>query len=259
MNSFSETVKHILKYYIYALVDPRNNEVFYIGKGCNDRVFQHEKEEDPDRSPKKLQRIDSIKKSNLSATKLIILYGLSEQEAFAAEAALINFINFIEPNKLTNIVSGNHAKPVITTEEAELFLGAKPLTSDEIKHNLLIIKINSLYKHDMTDKEIMDSARGHWVINTDNAYKAEFLLAVYKGIVVGVYENMRWYSSGEQTSFYPRLSEENLSLKNRKYCTCSPVLNSEYNNRNIGDIVKDSQNPVSYIWKKDCQPIQQHI
>ena len=27
--------------YVYALVDPNNKEIFYIGKGKENRVFQH--------------------------------------------------------------------------------------------------------------------------------------------------------------------------------------------------------------------------
>ncbi len=250
MKGFSDTVKRKLKYYVYALMDPRNNEVFYIGKGTDDRVFQHEAEKDADAESNKHRRIHDIEKAGKSVKKIVILHGLTEDGALAAEAALINFVDYAVPNKLTNIVSGHHAESVMTVEEIERFYGAETLMLDDIHHNLLIIKINSSYNYNMDDTEIMDCARGHWVINTENAAKADYLLAVYHGIIVGVYENMQWYSSGEKTSFYPRLSEENLQLKNRKYCTCSPVLNSQYLNKNIGNIIKESQNPVSYIWKK---------
>ena len=46
MNGFSEKVKQKLGYYVYALVDPRDNKIFYIGKGINNRIFQHEEKLD---------------------------------------------------------------------------------------------------------------------------------------------------------------------------------------------------------------------
>ena len=35
MNGFSDKVKQKLGYYVYALADPRDNKIFYIGKGIN--------------------------------------------------------------------------------------------------------------------------------------------------------------------------------------------------------------------------------
>ena len=32
------------KYYVYALIDPINSLPFYIGKGCNNRAWQHLKD-----------------------------------------------------------------------------------------------------------------------------------------------------------------------------------------------------------------------
>lgn len=38
---FSQSVIEKLKYYVYLLQDPRDNSVFYVGKGVGNRVFQH--------------------------------------------------------------------------------------------------------------------------------------------------------------------------------------------------------------------------
>ena len=32
-----------MNYYVYRLIDPRNGETFYVGKGKGNRVFQHMK------------------------------------------------------------------------------------------------------------------------------------------------------------------------------------------------------------------------
>lgn len=250
MNSFSDITKQKLQYYVYALIDPRNNEIFYVGKGINDRVFQHEWEKETAIESEKHLRINAIKESGNAVKKVILLYGLTEESAFASESALINLLNYTEHHKLTNIMSGHHAEPVMTVEEFELFHGAELLTEKDIQHNLLVIKINALYEHGMSDDEIKDCARGHWVINIKNASKADYLVAVYHGIVVGVYENMQWYPSGKQTEFYPYLSEKTLAMTKRKYCTCTSVPESKYLGKNISALVKTAQNPISYIWGK---------
>ena len=92
MNGFSDKVKQKLGYYVYALADPRDNKIFYIGKGINNRIFQHEEKLD---NSNKSNRIKEILSSGNKIKKLIISYGLSEKEAFVAESALINIINYI--------------------------------------------------------------------------------------------------------------------------------------------------------------------
>ena len=83
--------------------------------------------------------------------------------------------------------------------------GAEILSKEDIFRNLLIVKINSLYKYDMSDSQVMECARGHWIIDTKRAENCDYLIAVNHGLIVGVYENMKWYSSGVETPFYPRL------------------------------------------------------
>lgn len=41
LQSFPPEVADKLKTYVYRLIDPRNGETFYVGKGKGDRVFAH--------------------------------------------------------------------------------------------------------------------------------------------------------------------------------------------------------------------------
>ena len=39
---FKTSVIEALQYYVYCLVDPRSNKIFYIGKGHDNRIFKSE-------------------------------------------------------------------------------------------------------------------------------------------------------------------------------------------------------------------------
>jgi uncharacterized protein len=39
INKFSSEIIRKLKNYVYIYTDPENNEIFYVGKGKGDRVF----------------------------------------------------------------------------------------------------------------------------------------------------------------------------------------------------------------------------
>lgn len=43
IKAFPEEVISKMNYYVYRLIDPRNGETFYVGKGKGNRVFQHMK------------------------------------------------------------------------------------------------------------------------------------------------------------------------------------------------------------------------
>ena len=94
------------EFYIYCLVDIRNDkdEIFYIGKGKGQRVFNHEKaafnkklelllESEDKTEDLKINKIRAIKAEGFTINKVILNYWLSEREAFASENTLINLFN----------------------------------------------------------------------------------------------------------------------------------------------------------------------
>ena len=197
MKIFSEKALQSLNgYYVYALIDPRTDKVFYIGKGVGNRVFNHEVEgnKSPDSEKIKLQTISSIENAGLNVKRVIVNWGLTESEAFVAEASLINLLNFTSDIKLSNIVAGHHVHESLTVEDFELRFGAEHLKEEDIKHNILVIKINRLFHWNMTQKELYDATRGNWKVSISRVRREiDYVFAVYNQLVVAVYKPDEWH------------------------------------------------------------------
>ncbi len=88
-------------YYVYELIDPFNNEVFYVGKGTGNRVLDHNHLEISEKG----RRIKSIQEKGGVHIQLIIGRFDTESEAIAVEATLIKWIYSI--HKLTNKINGH--------------------------------------------------------------------------------------------------------------------------------------------------------
>jgi hypothetical protein len=44
LSFFGLQTKNYGEYYVYALIDPRTNVPFYLGKGSHDRMYQHQRD-----------------------------------------------------------------------------------------------------------------------------------------------------------------------------------------------------------------------
>src|ERR1041385_9256014 len=77
-----------LVYYVYAYVDPRDSQIFYIGKGCGSRVLAHLDEVG---ESAKIRRIAELKTVGLQPRIDILAHGIPDEEtALRIEAAVID-------------------------------------------------------------------------------------------------------------------------------------------------------------------------
>lgn len=79
------------EWYVYALVDPRDQGIFYIGKGKGRRAFQHELEAKRGRvrNAKKYERIQQILSDGQEVHVEILATFDDEEAAYSHEAELI--------------------------------------------------------------------------------------------------------------------------------------------------------------------------
>lgn len=185
-SAFSAEVSNQLKYYVYRLIDPRNGETFYIGKGTSNRVFAHVKGEidvDEDSLDEKLQRIRQIRVDGFEVAHVIHRHGMDEKTAYEVEAALIDAYP-----EVTNIVGGHnsddrglmHSRQIIEKFEAKEAV---------FYHDALLININ----HSAKEKDsIYEAVRYAWKVDPKKARNAELILAAQKGLIIGVFLADEW-------------------------------------------------------------------
>lgn len=186
---FSQFVIEQLGYYVYFLKDPRNEEVFYVGKGFGNRVFEHLAcSIEPDAVSEKLDRIREIINSNNRVKHRILRHGLTESSAFEIEAALIDYIG---ASNLSNLQGGHYSNDfgLKTTDEISAIYDVEELDTEL---PLVLININRMYRRDMTALELYDATRKSWVIG-NRREKATYAIATYKGLTREVYKIDTWF------------------------------------------------------------------
>lgn len=191
----SQSTIEKLNYYVYALIDPRTNKVFYVGKGKGNRIYAHvEASELVDANEVvKIARIREIRAARKNVQHVVIRHGLTEEEAFAVEAAVIDYVESVQKLQLTNLMSGHYTAEagIRTIEDIEIQYEAKPAV---FKEPMMLIRVNRHYKHGITPKALYNVTRQHWRVGP-RAFQIKYACAVYLGIIREVYEIKSWTST----------------------------------------------------------------
>ncbi|MBR2367792.1 MAG: hypothetical protein IKA81_04180 [Alistipes sp.] len=194
---FSTDVISKIDNYVYRLIDPRDFQTFYVGRGVGNRVFQHAKaelkhfEDDEDALTTKLQQIREIRLSGKEVICVIHRYGLTKEQAMEVESALIDCY----PG-LTNLVSGYGSdRGVITADDLQSSF-ERPIYEEPTEIDYIIVKTSNSAVQ-IAQGSLYDATRRAWRANLERASKVNFVLSVISGIVREVYEVDEWYKSTE--------------------------------------------------------------
>jgi hypothetical protein len=235
---FPPEVCEKLKYYVYRLLDPRNGETFYVGRGKDNRVFAHVRAEiDGDALDNKLKRIYEIHAAGFEVAHVIHRHGMDEKTAIEVEAALIDAY----PG-LTNAVVGAgssdygvmHAKEIIARYCAEPAV---------FWHQILLINVNKT----ATETSLYEATRFAWKVSKSKAEQADYVLATSRGLIVAAFVADRWLDATPENFPGREKAEGRFGFVGED----APLgIKQQYIGKRIPDEYrkKGAANPIKYTW-----------
>jgi hypothetical protein len=205
----SPDIAQALGFYVYAYIDPRDESIFYIGKGLGSRATAHLKDSS---ESKKVTYINELRNAGFEPRIDILSYGLRDDlEASRVEAALIELVGL---KNLTNAVKGRFSSIYPRRSLADLILEFKPISA-EITDRALLIRINKQFDYGISALELYERTRGVWVIG-ERRNSARYAMAVYAGIIREVYEIESWHRAGA-TLYQTRNQKELAKHKHKRW------------------------------------------
>ena len=250
IKAFNQQTIESLAYYVYALIDPRDNKIFYIGKGKGNRIFQHAKDalDDNDQNLK-LDIIRSILSEGKQVGLYILRHNLTEDTAYTVESVLIDLLTYSKFNKeniLSNVVAGHHQwdEGIKDVDEIDTLYNCMKIEVNQ-GDTLLLVSLNRSFDQAKANGvyrriDIYEATRKYWHIRKNAPQEIKYVLGVYKGVVRSVIEVTSW----EWTD----TAEDGTKFKSERCAFEGKLLNnSEYLNKDVTDYPFGSGGAITYI------------
>lgn len=239
--------------YVYVYIDPRNDGVFYIGKGIGQRCFSHLSRNDEGRMQK---RIEEIRLEGKEPRIEILAFNLENDLAAIVEAAAIDLIGI---NNLCNEIRGADSRTFGRFTLETLLLRQTKKELKKIDDDMILIRINSSYRPDMSALELYEVTRGIWVVKEElttitpgEEGSVKYACAVYQGVIREVYEIASWHREGS-TFYSTRDLKDMIGSSPMRYEFVGKVADNEilkkykYFSLPEGTFSNGNRNPITYV------------
>lgn len=201
---FTRGADEALGFYVYALIDPRDSKVFYVGRGRgdavrpSDRLFNHFQEAldaEEARVPwsAKRRRISEIWADGLDVRWIVVRRALaSEQEASHVEAATIEALKLSQNGATLNAVRGAHVDVHGALDQDGVSgLGALPINPTEPCRVAVFNVANALAE----GRDPYDATRRAWDRPANmQILQVDYAVGLSRGISRGVFSGLNWHA-----------------------------------------------------------------
>jgi hypothetical protein len=243
IESFPPEVVDKVKTYVYRLIDPRNGETFYVGKGKGNRVFAHvraEQDMDGDELSDKLKRIREIRMAGFDVAHVIHRHGMDDKTAMEVEAALIDAYP-----EVLNDIGGTHSNDygVMHAREIVQRYCAEPAVFPS-GFKALLISVN----RSVTEKSsLYEATRYAWKIKKSKARQAEVVFATRQGLIVGAFIADDWRDA--TAANFPGREDADGRIGFYGHEACDEIRRLYVGKRVPDEYRKPgAANPVKYTW-----------
>lgn len=240
MEKFPSEVIDKLKNYVYRLIDPRNGETFYVGRGVGNRLYSHIRDElgsCSDEVGDKLRRIREIRLAGFEVAHVVHRHGMELGVAKEVEAALIDAY----PG-LTNVMGGEDSgeRGAMHADEIVREYLAQPA---DFKHRALLISVN----RSASERPLYEATRFAWKLSRKRAKETEVVLASEKGVIRGAFIPEKWLEANPEN--FPGRPDRPGRMGFIGH-EATPEIQNLYVGRRIPDEYRfGTANPIRYTWK----------